>query len=127
MKTATQIASHPIARLHRELVATLRAFGSIEGAEQAWLRFRLDPRLWKRIVTFGLAVPERQAKLNKIAFPDFNRADVDAALTAGNTLNRLFDLARGRASLATDSRGRYKIGSKGLKIAKEIVHERNAS
>jgi hypothetical protein len=33
MKTAAQIASHPKARLHRELVANLRAFGSIEGAE----------------------------------------------------------------------------------------------
>jgi hypothetical protein len=127
MKTAAQIASHPKARLHREIVATLRAFGSIEGAERAWLRFQFDPRLWKRIVTFGLAVPERQAKLNKIAFPDFNRVDVDAALAAGNTLERLFDLARGRASPATDSRGRYKMGSKGLKIAKETVHKKNAS
>jgi hypothetical protein len=127
MKTAAQIASHPKARLHREIVANLRAFGSIEGAERAWIRFQREPPLWKRIVTFGLALPERQAKLNKIAFPDFNRAGVDAALTAGNTLNRLFNLACGRASLATDSGGRYKMGSKGLKIAKETVHEKNAS
>jgi hypothetical protein len=117
MKTAAQIANHPKARLHREIVANLRAFGSIEGAERAWLGFQLNQRLWKRIVTYGLAVPERQRKLNKIAFPDFNRTEVDAALDAGNSLNRLYDLARGLASLATDSSGLYKLGSKGLKIA----------
>jgi hypothetical protein len=38
MKTAAQIASHPKARLHREIVATLRAFGSIEGAEPTGFR-----------------------------------------------------------------------------------------
>ena len=116
MKTAAPIASHPKARLHREIVANLRAFGSIEGAERAWLRFQLDPRLWKRIVTFGLGLPERQMKLNKIAFPDFNTTEVDAALRAGNNLNRLYDLARGSASVASDSAGHHKLGSKGLKI-----------
>ena len=33
MKTAAEVASHPKARLHRELVVLLRAKGSIEGAE----------------------------------------------------------------------------------------------
>jgi hypothetical protein len=121
MKTAAQIANHPKARLHREIVANLRAFGSIEGAERAWLRFRLEPQLWKRIIVYGLILPERQEKLNRVAFPDSNRADVDAALKAGNTLNRLFDLARGHASLVMDSGGRYKLGSKGLKIAKRRI------
>jgi hypothetical protein len=118
MKTAAEIANHPKARLHREIVATLRASGSIEGAERSWVRLRFNPRLWKRIVIYGLALPERQAKLNKIAFPDFNLADVNAALKAGNNLNRLLDLACGRASVATDARGYSRIGSKGLKIVK---------
>lgn len=116
MKTAAEIANHPKARVHREIVANLRAFGSIEGAERAWLRFQLDPRLWKRIVTYGLGLPEQQLKLNKIAFPDSNATEVDAALKAGNNLNRLYDLACGCASVASDSAGHYKLGSKGLKI-----------
>jgi hypothetical protein len=116
MKTATEIANHPKARLHREIVATLRASRSIEGAERSWVRFQLNPRLWKRIITYGLAVPERQAKLNQIAFPEFNLAGVNAALKAGNNLNRLYDLACGHASVATDSAGHYKIGAKGLKV-----------
>jgi hypothetical protein len=116
MKTAAEIANHPKARLHREIVATLRASGSVEGAGRSWVRFQFNPRLWKRIVIYGLAAPERQAKLNKIAFPDFNVDDVNAALRAGNNLNRLYDLARGRASIATDSAGHYKIGAKGLKV-----------
>jgi hypothetical protein len=118
MKTAAEIANHPKARLHREIVATLRASGSVEGAERSWSRFQSNPRLWKRIVIYGLAAPERQAKLNKIAFPDFNVDDVNAALKAGNNLNRLYDLARGHASAATDTLGHSKIGSKGLKIIK---------
>jgi hypothetical protein len=116
MKTADEIANHPKARLHREIIERLRNAGSIQGAAETWILFQRHPRLWKKIVTFGLAVPERQAKLNKIAFPDFNRAEVDAALKAGNNLNRLYDLARGCASVASDSAGDHKLGSKGLKI-----------
>jgi hypothetical protein len=116
MKTADEIANHPKARLHREIVARLRDAGSIQGAAQSWVRFERHPRLWKRIVIYGLAHPGRQAQLNKIAFPDFNLADVNAALKAGNSLNRLYDLARGHASIATDSAGQYKIGAKGLKV-----------
>jgi hypothetical protein len=51
MKTPAEVASHPKARLHQELVATLRASGIVKGAEQTWVRFRLNARLWKRIVT----------------------------------------------------------------------------
>lgn len=118
MKTAAQIANHPKARLHREIVTNLRAFGSIDGAEKGWLRFQLHPRFWKRIVGYGLGLPERQSQLNKIAFPDANAAEVDAALKAGNNLKVLYDLARGHVSIAKDSTGHYKIGAKGLKIAK---------
>lgn len=120
MKTAAQIASHPKARLHRELVTRLRAFGSIEGANRAWQRFPLHSQLWRRIVTYGLSATESQAKLNKIAFPETNFADVDAALQAGNNLNRIYELARGRASIARDSAGHRHIGAKGLKIVKYL-------
>ena len=121
MKTAAQIANHPKARLHREIVERLRAFGSVEGAEQAWLRFRENPRLWRRIVIYGLAVPERQAKLNKVAFPETNFAEVDAALNAGNNLNRIHELALGLASIAKDSAGGYKLGAKGFKTEKRFM------
>jgi hypothetical protein len=89
MKTPAEVPSHPKARLHQNLVATLRASGSVKGAEQTWSRLRLNARLWKRVVTHGLGLRERQLQLNKIAFPDANAAEVDAALRAGNNLNRL--------------------------------------
>jgi len=127
MKTATEIANHPKARLHRELIDTLRTSGSMKGAELTWRRLRLNPRLWKRIVTYGLGLPEQQVKLNKIAFPDSNRAEVDAALKAGNNLNRLYELARGRASLARDAAGQYKIGAKGLKVIQHATVSRAPS
>jgi hypothetical protein len=120
MKTPAEIANRPKACLHQQLVATLRASGSVKGAEQTWIRLRLNPRLWKRIVTYGLSLRERQLQLNRIAFPDFNAAEVDAALRAGNNLNRLHDLACGRVSVARDSAGRYKLGGKGLKIIKHV-------
>ena len=120
MKTAAEIANHPKAQLYREIVARLRDARSPQGAAQSWVRFQRHPRLWKRIVTYGLAVPERQAKLNKIAFPEFNLPEVDAALNAGNNLNRLFDLARGCGSVASDSAGRHKVGSQGLKIIRQM-------
>jgi hypothetical protein len=124
MKTAAEIANHPKARLHRELVERLRAAGSAKGAEQSWIRFQLNASLWKRIVTYGVSLPSRQSKLNKIAFPDSSLAEVDAALKAGNNLNRLYDLARGHASIATDATGRYKTGSKGLKIITHVTISR---
>jgi hypothetical protein len=59
MKTADEIANHPKARLHREIVERLRDAGSIQGAAESWASFQHHQRLWKQIVTFGLAVPER--------------------------------------------------------------------
>jgi len=118
MKTAAEIANHPKARLHREVVARLRDSGSIEGAVKTWSRLRQNARVWKRIVTYGLASSERQSQLTKIAFPDCNLAEVDAALVAGNNLRGLHDLACGRSSLAKDSAGNYKQGSNGLKVAR---------
>jgi hypothetical protein len=121
MKTAAEIANHPKARLHQSLVAMLRASGSVEGAEQTWDRFRLNTRLWKRIVTYGLGLRDRQLQLNKIAFPDANTAEVDAAVQAGNSLSRLHDLACGRGSIARDSAGHFKVGAKGLKIVRHAT------
>ena len=121
MKTPAEIANHPKARLHRDLVATLRASGSVQGAEQTWLRLRLNAGLWKRIVTYGLGLPERQLQLNKVAFPDADTAEVDAALKAGNKLRKLYELARGHASIAKDSAGRYRLGNKGLMIVKQVA------
>jgi hypothetical protein len=121
MKTTTEIANHPKARLHREVVARLRDSGSIYGAEKTWGRLRLNARLWKRIVTYGLALPERQLQLSKVAFPDCNLAEVDAALEAGNNLRGLHALACGRSSLATDCSGHYKQGGKGLKIVRSAT------
>jgi hypothetical protein len=118
MKTADEIANHPKARLHREVVARLRDSGSVDGAQKMWDRLRLNARLWKRIVTYGLASPERQSQLTKVAFPDCNLAEVNAALEAGNNLRGLHDLACGRSSLARSSSGLYKRGGQGLKIAK---------
>jgi hypothetical protein len=120
MKTAAQIANHPKARLHRELVTRLRDSGSIYGAQKMWDRLRHNERLWKRIVTYGLASPERQSQLTKVAFPDCNLAEVNAALEAGNNLRGLHDLACGRSSLARSSGGLCKRGGKGLKIAKSL-------
>jgi hypothetical protein len=121
MKTPAEIADHPKARLHRELVETLCASGSMKGAEQTWIRLRLNPRLWKRIAIYGLDLRERQWQLNRIAFPDANTAEVDAALRAGNNLNRLYELACGRASIAKDSAGHYKTGNSGLKIVRHAT------
>jgi hypothetical protein len=59
--------------------------------------------------------------LNRIAFPEFNVAEVEAALKAGNNLHRLHELASGRASIAKDSAGHYKIGRKGLMIVKHAT------
>jgi len=121
MKTPAEIANHPKARLHRELVARLRDSGSIDGALKTWDRLRLNARLWKRIVTYGLASPERQSQLTKVAFPDCNLAEVNAALEAGNNLRGLHDLACGRSSLARSSSGLYKQGGKGLKIVRHAT------
>jgi hypothetical protein len=121
MKTAEEIANHPKARLHRELVARLRDSSSIYGAEKTWDRLRLNAGLWKRIVTYGLILGGKQALLNRVAFPDCNFAEVDAALNAGNNLDRLHELARGQASIAKDSNGHYKIGKKGLMIVRHAT------
>jgi hypothetical protein len=118
MKTRAEIADHPKARLQRELVAQLRAAGSIKGARGVWSRIQRDQRLRHRAVKFGFAVAERQEQLNKIAFPDDNWIEVDAALRAGNKLFAIYQLASGHALIARDGGGLFKFGRKGLKVIK---------
>ena len=72
--------------------------------------------IWGKITVYGLSSEKRQAELLRIAFPDSNRADVQAALDAGNKLERIYDLACGHASVARDAADRPKVGNKGLKI-----------
>ncbi len=95
MKTAAEVANHPKAHLHRELVTFLRARGSIAGAELAWREMPSHRRLWRRAVRFGFGEVLRQEQLNHVAFPRHNRAEVDAALAAGNNLRALHELASG--------------------------------
>jgi hypothetical protein len=121
MKTVAEVASHPKACLHRELVVLLRAKGSIEGAELAWRQIRLNSRLWNRLLNYGFGNRERQLQLNMVAFPEYNRAEVDAALEAGNNLRGLYDLACGRASIVRDADDCHKLGRKGLKIIRHVA------
>jgi hypothetical protein len=120
MKSPAEIANHPKAHLHRELVTRLRASGSVGGAARAWSHLRLNRRLWKRVVAYGLDRPDRQLQLNRIAFPDSNWEQVEAALKAGNKLHSLYELACGNASIARDAAGSYKIGAGGLQIVKHV-------
>lgn len=90
----------------------------MKGAEQAWHVLRLNRPLWKRVITYGLESPERQQQLNKVAFPESNAAEVDAALAAGNKLKSLVELASGRASVAKDPDGSPKVGRHGLQIVR---------
>lgn len=116
MKTAAQVASHPKARLHRELVALLRSKGNLALAIVAWREIRLRRSLWIRVVQFGLDHPERQSQLNRVAFPEHNHAEVDAALAAGNNLRTLYELASGSAWAARHVTGEYKLGRRGLRV-----------
>ena len=122
MKTAAQVASHPKARLHRELVALLRSKGNVALAIVAWREIQSRPVLWKRVVQFGLASSARQSQLNLIAFPEHNHAEVDAALAAGNNLRTLYELASGSAWVARDEGGSYKLGRRGLRVFRAARH-----
>lgn len=120
MKTAAEIANHPKARLQRELVRIIRAQGNIAVAIVAWREIRSNAALWRRVVTYGLDEPHRQLQLNRVAFPDHNHAEVDAALQAGNHLRTLYELACGHAWVARESDGNFKQGRKGLRVMRTI-------
>lgn len=116
MKTPAEVANHPKARLHRELVELLRAGGNISVAVVIWRAIRRKRELWDRVEHFGLSTAARQDQLNRIAFPEQNHAEVDAALQAGNSLRTLYALASGRAWVARDTAGQFKHGRKGLRV-----------
>jgi hypothetical protein len=115
MKTAAQIANNAKVRLQQDIVRMLRA-GGRDGRHDTWRRIEFNKRVWRELATYDLAAKERKAHLNKVAFPDCNHADVDAALRAGNNLTKLYDVACGRAHVAKTSTGHHVTGKKGLKI-----------
>jgi len=110
------VAKNQCVRLQQELVEVLRATGSIKGAEQFWRRLNFNKPLGKKLACYGFQKGERQLLINKVAFPDVNFIEVDAALKAGNNLRQLYKLASGCASIARDSNDRYKAANKGLTI-----------
>jgi hypothetical protein len=116
MSTAASVAKNRGIRLQQELVAILRETGSIEGTKLFWHRIDFRKGFGRKLACYGFAKRERQLLINKVAFPDVNFAEVDAALTAGNKLRQLYELASGRASIARDANDRYKHSNKGLKL-----------
>lgn len=116
MRAIAPVAKNRCVRLQQELVETLRATGSIEGAEQFWLRLDFKKSFGKKLACYGFGKRNRQLLINKVAFPVSNFTEVDAALKAGNKLWQLYQLASGPASIARDSNDRYKPSNKGLKI-----------
>ena len=116
MKTVASVAKNRAIRLQQELVVILRETGSIEGAELFWHRVDFRKGFGRKLACYGFAKRERQLLINKVAFPEVNFVEVDAALKAGNKLRQLYELASGRASIARDSNDRYKHSNKGLRL-----------
>jgi len=83
--------------------------------------------LWARVVRFGLDRSDRQTQLNRVAFPEHNHAEVEAALAAGNNLRTLFELAAGRAWVARGDDGTYKQGRRGLRVFRNVGKSRDQS
>jgi hypothetical protein len=116
MRTVASVAKNRAIRLQQELVAILRETGSIEGAKLFWHRVDFKNGFGRKLACYGFEKRERQLLINKVAFPDLNFIEVDAALKAGNKLRQLYELASGCASIAQDSNGLYKPANKGLMI-----------
>lgn len=116
MSTTAPLTKNRAIRLQQELVALLREKGSIEGAEQFWRRIDFTNGFGRKLACYGFDKSDRQLLINKVAFPDLNLNEVDAALKAGNKLKQLHALASGRALIARNANGRYKSAGKGLKI-----------
>jgi hypothetical protein len=123
MSTAAPVARNRAICLQQELVVILRGTGSIRGAEQFWRHVDFTKGLGRKLACYGFAERDRQFLINKVAFPDVNLHEVDAALKAGNGLLQLHELASGRAFIARDSNNQYKAAKKGLKI----IHTARAS
>jgi hypothetical protein len=116
MRTIASAAKNRAIRLQQELVAMLRETGSIGGAEQFWRGIDFTKGFGRKLACYGFEKGDRQSLINKVAFPDVNFYDVDAALEAGNRLVQLYELASGRASIARDANNQYRAARKGLKI-----------
>jgi hypothetical protein len=102
MRTVASVAKNRAIRLQQELVAILRETGSIDGAKLFWHRVDFKKGFGRRLACYGFAKRERQSLINKVAFPDVNFIEVDAALKAGNKLRQLYELASGCASIARE-------------------------
>jgi hypothetical protein len=122
MNTFASVAKNRAIRLQQELVVILRETGSVEGAKLFWHRIDFRKGFGRKLACYGFAKRERQLLINKVAFPDVNFVEVDAALKAGNRLRQLYDLASGRASIARDSNDRYKPANKGLKVVRLTIN-----
>jgi len=116
MNTVASVAKNRSVRLQQQLIEILRATGSVEGADQFWQCVDFRKPFGKKLERYGFGKRERQLLINKVAFPDLNFIEVDAALKAGNKLHQLYKLASGCASIARDSNNQYKVANKGLKI-----------
>ena len=116
MRMVASVAKNRGIRLQQELVALLRDTGSIEGAKLFWRSVDFTKGFGRKLAYYGFANCQRQSLINKVAFPDVNFVEVDAALKAGKKLRQLYGLASGRLSIARDSNEQYKQSSKGLKL-----------
>jgi hypothetical protein len=116
MSTAAPAPKSRLIRLQQELVSILRATGSIDGAERYWKRIDFNKGFGRKLACYGFHRLERQLMINRVAFPEINFVEVDAALHAGNRLRQIYALAHGEAWIARDLNQQYKIARKGLKI-----------
>jgi len=116
MNTTAPLAKNRAVRLQQELVPMLRATGSFEGAERFWRRIDFAKGFGRKLACYGFDRADRQAQINRVAFPEVNATEVDAALAAGNRLAQLYQIACGRALIARNADDEYQRGRKGLKV-----------
>jgi hypothetical protein len=116
MNTVASVAKNRAVRLQQELVPILRSTGSIQGADLFWQHVDFKKGFGRKLAHYGFDKRDRQLRINKVAFPNVNFVEVEAALRAGNRLRELYQVAMGDAAIARDANGRFKLGRKGLKI-----------
>jgi hypothetical protein len=116
MNTTAPLAKNRAIRLQQDLVSMLRATGSFEGAERFWHRIDFAKGFGRKLACYGFDRADRQALINRAAFPEVNATEVEAALAAGNKLTELHQIACGHASIARNANDQYQCGRKGLKV-----------
>jgi hypothetical protein len=116
MSTTAPAAKNRAIRLQQELVPMLRATGSFEGAERFWHRIDFAKGFGRKLARYGFDRADRQALINRAAFPEVNATEVEAALAAGNKLTELYEIACGHASIARNANDQYPVRQKGLKV-----------